>query len=126
MRNESNKDTVLNLKPLKWSESNECVSFCGTEAPEELPPVEEESLEGENWAKPLAHLWQSRPPNLKKEREYNHRMGSKPPYCSICMLFHTYQQVIFTEAASLCCSGAETVDLELVEYSETKFLTVFK
>uniref|UniRef100_A0A7N6C2R4 [histone H3]-trimethyl-L-lysine(9) demethylase n=1 Tax=Anabas testudineus TaxID=64144 RepID=A0A7N6C2R4_ANATE len=60
---------------------------------EEPPPIEEGGLEGETWAKPLAHLWQSRPPNLKKEREYNQRMGSKPPYCSICMLFHTYQQV---------------------------------
>uniref|UniRef100_A0A3B4V6D7 [histone H3]-trimethyl-L-lysine(9) demethylase n=1 Tax=Seriola dumerili TaxID=41447 RepID=A0A3B4V6D7_SERDU len=66
-------------------------------APEEAPPVEEGGLEGESWAKPLAHLWQSRPPNLKKEREYNQRMGSKPPYCSICMLFHTYQQ---TECAN--------------------------
>ncbi|KAG7514118.1 lysine-specific demethylase 4A isoform X2 [Solea senegalensis] len=62
------------------------------EAPEVTPPVEEGGLEGENWAKPLTHLWQSRPPNLKKEREYNQRMGSKPPYCSICLLFHTYQQ----------------------------------
>uniref|UniRef100_A0A8D3D3P4 [histone H3]-trimethyl-L-lysine(9) demethylase n=1 Tax=Scophthalmus maximus TaxID=52904 RepID=A0A8D3D3P4_SCOMX len=62
-------------------------------APEENPPVEEGGLEGESWAKPLAHLWQSRPPNLKKEREYNQRMGSKAPYCSICMLFHMYQQV---------------------------------
>ncbi|XP_029988320.1 lysine-specific demethylase 4A [Sphaeramia orbicularis] len=67
------------------------------EAPEETPPVEEGGLEGESWAKPLAHLWQSRPPNLKKEREYNQRMGSKPPYCSICTLFHTYQQ---TECAN--------------------------
>lgn len=67
------------------------------EAPEEAPPVEEGGLEGESWAKPLAHLWQSRPPNLKKEREYNQRMGSKPPYCSICTLFHTYQQ---TECAT--------------------------
>ncbi|KAM8746225.1 lysine-specific demethylase 4A isoform 2-T2 [Acanthopagrus schlegelii] len=66
------------------------------EAPQETPPVEEGGLEGESWAKPLAHLWQSRPPNLKKEREYNQRMCSKPPYCSICMLFHTYQQ---TESA---------------------------
>uniref|UniRef100_A0A8D3CR17 [histone H3]-trimethyl-L-lysine(9) demethylase n=1 Tax=Scophthalmus maximus TaxID=52904 RepID=A0A8D3CR17_SCOMX len=61
------------------------------------PPVEEGGLEGESWAKPLAHLWQSRPPNLKKEREYNQRMGSKAPYCSICMLFHMYQQ---TECAN--------------------------
>ncbi|XP_074492980.1 lysine-specific demethylase 4A isoform X2 [Sebastes fasciatus] len=67
------------------------------ESPEEAPPVEEGGLEGESWAKPLAHLWQSRPPHLKKEREYNQRMGSKPPYCSICMLFHTYQQ---TECAN--------------------------
>ncbi|XP_041790844.1 lysine-specific demethylase 4A isoform X2 [Chelmon rostratus] len=67
------------------------------EAPQEAPPVEEGGLEGEGWAKPLAHLWQSRPPNLKKEREYNQRMCSKPPYCSICMLFHTYQQ---TECAN--------------------------
>uniref|UniRef100_A0A3Q1BUT7 [histone H3]-trimethyl-L-lysine(9) demethylase n=1 Tax=Amphiprion ocellaris TaxID=80972 RepID=A0A3Q1BUT7_AMPOC len=65
--------------------------------PSEAPPVEEGGLEGENWAKPLTHLWQSRPPNLKKEREYNQRIGSKPPYCSICLLFHTYQQ---TECAN--------------------------
>ncbi|XP_075997694.1 lysine-specific demethylase 4A isoform X2 [Genypterus blacodes] len=61
------------------------------EVPEQVP-VEEGGLEGEGWAKPLAHLWQSRPPNFKKEREYNQRVGSKPPYCSICLLFHTYQQ----------------------------------
>uniref|UniRef100_A0A8C4GY29 [histone H3]-trimethyl-L-lysine(9) demethylase n=1 Tax=Dicentrarchus labrax TaxID=13489 RepID=A0A8C4GY29_DICLA len=68
-----------------------------SKAPQEAPPVEEGGLEGESWAKPLAHLWQSRPPNLKKEREYNQRIGSKPPYCSICMLFHMYQQ---TECAN--------------------------
>ncbi|XP_047442518.1 lysine-specific demethylase 4A [Mugil cephalus] len=62
------------------------------EVPEEAPPVEEGGLEGESWAKPLTHLWQSRPPNLKREREYNQRMGSKPPYCCICMLFHTHQR----------------------------------
>lgn len=53
----------------------------------------EGGLEGESWAKPLAHLWQSRPPNMKKEREYNRRAGSKPPYCSVCSLFIAYQQV---------------------------------
>uniref|UniRef100_A0A1A8LHS6 [histone H3]-trimethyl-L-lysine(9) demethylase n=2 Tax=Nothobranchius pienaari TaxID=704102 RepID=A0A1A8LHS6_9TELE len=68
------------------------------EALEELPPVEEGGLEVENWAKPLAHLWNSRPPNLKKEKEYNQRMGSKPPYCSICMLFHTYQQTEYVNS----------------------------
>ncbi|XP_053704324.1 lysine-specific demethylase 4A-like [Synchiropus splendidus] len=62
-------------------------------ATEDSTMVEEEGLEGESWAKPLAHLWQSRPPSMKKEREYNHRMGSKPPYCSICLLFHTYKQI---------------------------------
>ncbi|XP_054646635.1 lysine-specific demethylase 4A isoform X2 [Dunckerocampus dactyliophorus] len=62
------------------------------EATEEASPMEEGGLEGEGWAKPLAHLWQSRPPNMKKEKEYNQRMGSKPPYCSICALFLTYQQ----------------------------------
>ncbi|XP_072246300.1 lysine-specific demethylase 4A isoform X2 [Leuresthes tenuis] len=73
----------------------DCIS--DEEGPDQLPPIEEDGLEGENWAKPLAHLWQSRPPNFKKEREYNQRMGSKPPFCSICMLFHTYQQ---TECAN--------------------------
>uniref|UniRef100_A0A3B5KKA2 [histone H3]-trimethyl-L-lysine(9) demethylase n=1 Tax=Xiphophorus couchianus TaxID=32473 RepID=A0A3B5KKA2_9TELE len=62
----------------------------------QLPPVEAGTFEGDNWAKPLTHLWQSSPPNLKKEREYNQRMGSKPPYCSICMLFQTYQQVFLS------------------------------
>lgn len=64
-----------------------------TEAAEEPNPGEKGGLEGESWAKPLAHLWQNRPPNLKKEKEYNLRVASKPPYCSICLLFHTYQQV---------------------------------
>nr|XP_046246473.1 lysine-specific demethylase 4A isoform X2 [Scatophagus argus] len=67
------------------------------EASQEPSPVEGAGLEGESWAKPLAHLWQNRPPSLKKEREYNQRMCSKPPYCSICMLFYTYQQ---TECAN--------------------------
>ncbi|KAG7248342.1 hypothetical protein CRUP_038482, partial [Coryphaenoides rupestris] len=47
---------------------------------------------GESWTKPLAQLWQNRPPNLKKEREYNRRVGLQAPYCSVCMLFRTYQQ----------------------------------
>ncbi|MEQ2304755.1 hypothetical protein AMECASPLE_030673, partial [Ameca splendens] len=62
------------------------------DALEGLPPAEAGSFDGESWAEPLAHLWQSSPPNLQKEREYNQRMGSKPPYCSICMLFQAYQQ----------------------------------
>uniref|UniRef100_A0A3Q2QH23 [histone H3]-trimethyl-L-lysine(9) demethylase n=1 Tax=Fundulus heteroclitus TaxID=8078 RepID=A0A3Q2QH23_FUNHE len=67
-------------------------SISEKDALEELPSIDPDSFEGDNWAKPLAHLWQSSPPNLKKEKEYNQRMGSKPPYCSICMLFQTYQQ----------------------------------
>lgn len=63
------------------------------ETPQEASIAEEACLEGEGWAKPLAHLWQDKPANLKKEREYNQRMCSKPPYCSVCTLFHTHQQV---------------------------------
>ncbi|XP_034036062.1 lysine-specific demethylase 4A-like isoform X2 [Thalassophryne amazonica] len=69
------------------------------EETEEEAPVEEGGLEGENWSRPLAHLWQSRPPNFKKEREYNQRTGAKPPYCSICTLFHTYQQTEYASSA---------------------------
>uniref|UniRef100_A0A8C7W215 [histone H3]-trimethyl-L-lysine(9) demethylase n=1 Tax=Oncorhynchus mykiss TaxID=8022 RepID=A0A8C7W215_ONCMY len=59
----------------------------------EQPPVDEDGLEGESWAKPLAHLWQNRPPNLKKEKEYNRCMGLQAPYCSVCSLFQAFQQV---------------------------------
>uniref|UniRef100_A0A7N8Y330 [histone H3]-trimethyl-L-lysine(9) demethylase n=1 Tax=Mastacembelus armatus TaxID=205130 RepID=A0A7N8Y330_9TELE len=78
----------------------------------ELPPGEEGGLEGESWAKPLAHLWQSRPPNLKKEREYNQRIGSKPPYCCICMLFHTYHFMFLyqTECANSIDSPVMVTD----------------
>eukprot|EP00066_Takifugu_rubripes_P023465 XP_011612731.1 PREDICTED: lysine-specific demethylase 4A-like isoform X1 [Takifugu rubripes] len=62
------------------------------ETPQEPSIAEEGCLDGESWAKPLAHLWQDKPANLKKEREYNQRMCSRPPYCSICTLFHTHQQ----------------------------------
>uniref|UniRef100_A0A8C8IFN1 [histone H3]-trimethyl-L-lysine(9) demethylase n=1 Tax=Oncorhynchus tshawytscha TaxID=74940 RepID=A0A8C8IFN1_ONCTS len=57
------------------------------------PPVDEDGLEGESWAKPLVHLWQNRPPNLKKEKEYNRCMGLQAPYCSVCSLFQAFQQV---------------------------------
>uniref|UniRef100_A0A4W5QT15 [histone H3]-trimethyl-L-lysine(9) demethylase n=1 Tax=Hucho hucho TaxID=62062 RepID=A0A4W5QT15_9TELE len=52
-----------------------------------------DGLEGESWAKPLAHLWQNRPPNLKKEKEYNRCMGLQAPYCSVCSLFQAFQQM---------------------------------
>ncbi|KAK6302447.1 hypothetical protein J4Q44_G00268020 [Coregonus suidteri] len=54
--------------------------------------MEDEPEEREEWAKPLAQLWQSRPDNPQAERSYNQRMGLQAPYCSICLLFHTYDQ----------------------------------
>lgn len=49
--------------------------------------------EKEEWAKPLTQLWQSRLFNPQAEREYNQWVGLQAPYCSICLLFHTYHQV---------------------------------
>ncbi|XP_061588624.1 lysine-specific demethylase 4A isoform X2 [Cololabis saira] len=54
--------------------------------------VEVDQEEKEEWAKPLTPLWQSRPFNPEAEREYNKRMGQEAPYCSICLIFHTYHQ----------------------------------
>ncbi|XP_034038547.1 lysine-specific demethylase 4A-like [Thalassophryne amazonica] len=51
-----------------------------------------EQEEKDEWAKPLTQLWQSRPYNPYIEREYNRIMGQQAPYCSICLLFHTYHQ----------------------------------
>ncbi|XP_024129746.1 lysine-specific demethylase 4A isoform X2 [Oryzias melastigma] len=48
--------------------------------------------EKEEWAKPLTQLWQSRLFNPQAEREYNQWVGLQAPYCSICLLFHTYHQ----------------------------------
>ncbi|XP_038855573.1 lysine-specific demethylase 4A-like isoform X2 [Salvelinus namaycush] len=73
-------------------------SMSDEELPEQ-PPVEEDGLEGELWAKPFVHLWQNRPPSLKREKEYNRRMGLQAPYCSVCSLFQTYQR---TECADDC------------------------
>ncbi|XP_074544517.1 lysine-specific demethylase 4A isoform X2 [Halichoeres trimaculatus] len=54
--------------------------------------VDVEREEKEEWAKPLTQLWQCRPYNPDAEREYNRKMGQQAPYCSICLLFHTYHQ----------------------------------
>ncbi|KAI3375104.1 hypothetical protein L3Q82_021625, partial [Scortum barcoo] len=54
---------------------------------------EVEQEEKEDWAKPLTQLWQCRPYNPQAEKEYNKIMGQRAPYCSICLLFHTYHQV---------------------------------
>uniref|UniRef100_A0A8C5B0D4 [histone H3]-trimethyl-L-lysine(9) demethylase n=1 Tax=Gadus morhua TaxID=8049 RepID=A0A8C5B0D4_GADMO len=69
------------------------------EVAEDMPLEDESHDVGESWTKPLAQLWQNRPPNMKKEREYNRRMGLQPPYCSVCTLFRTYQR---------CASGGES------------------
>ncbi|XP_067893015.1 lysine-specific demethylase 4A-like [Heterodontus francisci] len=61
---------------------------------EEMPDllsVEDDPMESEPWAKPLAHLWQNRPQNFLAEREYNCTMAQLMPYCSICALFQSYQ-----------------------------------
>ncbi|XP_060775663.1 uncharacterized protein kdm4aa isoform X2 [Neoarius graeffei] len=54
--------------------------------------IEEDGLEGELWAKPLVQLWQNRPYNEQREREYNREMGLQSPYCAICMIFQTHQR----------------------------------
>uniref|UniRef100_A0A673WRU0 [histone H3]-trimethyl-L-lysine(9) demethylase n=1 Tax=Salmo trutta TaxID=8032 RepID=A0A673WRU0_SALTR len=77
---------------LGQEEKGHSLAHKGTSLPEQ-PPVDEDGLEGESWAKPLAHLWQNRPPNLKKEKEYNRCMGLQAPYCSVCSLFQAFQQV---------------------------------
>ncbi|XP_066519331.1 lysine-specific demethylase 4A isoform X2 [Hoplias malabaricus] len=59
---------------------------------QEQAGFEEDWLEGESWAKPLTPVWQNKPYNEEREREYNREMGLLPPYCSICMLFQTYQR----------------------------------
>ncbi|XP_030630394.1 lysine-specific demethylase 4A [Chanos chanos] len=59
---------------------------------EEVQEQEVDCQETESWAKPLSQLWQCKPHNLKAERDYNKRMGLQPPYCAVCMLFHTYHQ----------------------------------
>lgn len=55
--------------------------------------VDVEQEEKEEWAKPLVQLWQSRPFNPQAEWEYNKRMGQQAPYCCICLIFHTHNQV---------------------------------
>uniref|UniRef100_A0A671SPG9 [histone H3]-trimethyl-L-lysine(9) demethylase n=1 Tax=Sinocyclocheilus anshuiensis TaxID=1608454 RepID=A0A671SPG9_9TELE len=54
---------------------------------------EEDGLDGEAWARPLAQLWQNRPYNPEREREYNREMGLRPPYCAVCALFQAHQRV---------------------------------
>uniref|UniRef100_A0A671P1K7 [histone H3]-trimethyl-L-lysine(9) demethylase n=1 Tax=Sinocyclocheilus anshuiensis TaxID=1608454 RepID=A0A671P1K7_9TELE len=53
---------------------------------------EEDGLDGEAWARPLAQLWQNRPYNPEREREYNREMSLRPPYCAVCALFQAHQR----------------------------------
>uniref|UniRef100_A0AAR2K518 [histone H3]-trimethyl-L-lysine(9) demethylase n=1 Tax=Pygocentrus nattereri TaxID=42514 RepID=A0AAR2K518_PYGNA len=54
--------------------------------------VEVDSQETEPWARMLAPLWQDGSRSFKVERDYNRRMGLRPPYCAVCSLFHAYEQ----------------------------------
>uniref|UniRef100_A0A8C7XE79 [histone H3]-trimethyl-L-lysine(9) demethylase n=1 Tax=Oryzias sinensis TaxID=183150 RepID=A0A8C7XE79_9TELE len=96
---EEENDAIFSPMLSSGAHSYECVILLlAAEGADELSTSEEFGLEVENWAKALAHLWQNRPTNLKKEKEYNQRMGCKPPYCSICALFHTFQQMEYKRA----------------------------
>ncbi len=87
--------------------------------------VEVEQEEKEEWAKPLTQLWQCRPYNPQAEREYNKSMGQQAPYCSICLLFHTYHQVIPT---SILCfydvSSVIGVLITVLLYNEWKVVVI--
>lgn len=56
--------------------------------------------EKEDWAKPLAAMWQSRPYDPQAERDYNKSVGQQMPYCSICLLFHTHYQVTSSSSSA--------------------------
>ncbi|XP_055986551.1 lysine-specific demethylase 4C [Sorex fumeus] len=56
----------------------------------EVPSIEEEVEETESWAKPLVHLWQTKPLNFMAEQEYNATMAKMEPFCAICALLLPY------------------------------------
>uniref|UniRef100_A0A667Y9W9 [histone H3]-trimethyl-L-lysine(9) demethylase n=1 Tax=Myripristis murdjan TaxID=586833 RepID=A0A667Y9W9_9TELE len=83
--------------------------------------AEFELEEKEEWAKPLTQLWQCRPYNPQAEREYNRSMGQQAPYCSICLLFHTYHQVGKYKAASSELSSSSSSKTLLCHHGDQQW-----
>ncbi|KAJ8270923.1 hypothetical protein GJAV_G00120800 [Gymnothorax javanicus] len=96
-RTMKSKRLPLSKPPCPDPPEEECDTDEDPADPEE-EEYDEEPLQ--SWAKPLTHLWQNKPHNLRAEREHNHRMGLYPPYCAVCMLFQTYQQSEYCSSSS--------------------------
>uniref|UniRef100_A0A4W4FLJ4 [histone H3]-trimethyl-L-lysine(9) demethylase n=1 Tax=Electrophorus electricus TaxID=8005 RepID=A0A4W4FLJ4_ELEEL len=60
---------------------------------QEQADLEDDSQESDPWARLLSPLWQNRPRSFEAERDYNRYAGQQPPYCAVCSLFHTCEQV---------------------------------
>uniref|UniRef100_A0A671SP39 [histone H3]-trimethyl-L-lysine(9) demethylase n=1 Tax=Sinocyclocheilus anshuiensis TaxID=1608454 RepID=A0A671SP39_9TELE len=71
-----------------------CWIVCACAELQDQAVSEEDGLDGEAWARPLAQLWQNRPYNPEREREYNREMGLRPPYCAVCALFQSEPTVV--------------------------------
>uniref|UniRef100_A0AAV2JTB0 [histone H3]-trimethyl-L-lysine(9) demethylase n=1 Tax=Knipowitschia caucasica TaxID=637954 RepID=A0AAV2JTB0_KNICA len=72
---------------------------------EVLPDINLPRKTNEQWAVPLAELWQYRPENQTAEREFNQRMSQQPPHCSVCLLFYTHHQAECDGDLSLVTRG---------------------
>uniref|UniRef100_A0AAR2LQB9 [histone H3]-trimethyl-L-lysine(9) demethylase n=1 Tax=Pygocentrus nattereri TaxID=42514 RepID=A0AAR2LQB9_PYGNA len=82
-------DAKPDLKPIVETPASDTEEVS---SPNELTEVEVDSQETEPWARMLAPLWQDGSRSFKVERDYNRRMGLRPPYCAVCSLFHAYEQ----------------------------------
>uniref|UniRef100_A0A667YAD8 [histone H3]-trimethyl-L-lysine(9) demethylase n=1 Tax=Myripristis murdjan TaxID=586833 RepID=A0A667YAD8_9TELE len=100
--------------------NNNSLESCGEEG-ERRSDAEFELEEKEEWAKPLTQLWQCRPYNPQAEREYNRSMGQQAPYCSICLLFHTYHQVGKYKAASSELSSSSSSKTLLCHHGDQQW-----